>query len=281
MELTDITLAYPDLPVPLAGLRIVQLTDLHIHRFGSAERRVVDVLRQRCDLLVCTGDTCSELCLPNPLCSRRSRQEDYPTGLTWRGYRRPPAVAPTIAVLRRLLEAYSGSVAPVFIQGNHDSPEFCTALRELNVLLLENETRQISVGSAGPINICAPAAGARRTVDLPAAVMDIDPQLFTIALCHFPEMSEALAAAGANLTLAGHTHGGQICWPGGAAVMTHSNTGNVYAAGLTRLGRHYTYTSRGVGCSALPVRLFCPAEVTRITLRRGLGPPEVTAQRLR
>jgi predicted MPP superfamily phosphohydrolase len=65
-----------------------------------------------------------------------------------------------------------------------------------------------------------------------------------------------------DLILTGHTHGGQIRFPFYGAVETMTALGRQYAAGLYRVGRSALYVSRGVGCSALPIRFLCPPEVT-------------------
>ena len=72
-----------------------------------------------------------------------------------------------------------------------------------------------------------------------------------------------------DLLLGGHTHGGQVCLPGGLPLVTHCQNGRRYAAGLWRHGGMVGYTSRGVGVSGLPVRFNSRGELTLITLRRG------------
>ena len=65
-----------------------------------------------------------------------------------------------------------------------------------------------------------------------------------------------------DLILAGHTHGGQIRIPFYGPVETMTSMGKKYAAGLHRIGETLLYVSRGVGTSMLPIRLFCPPEIT-------------------
>ena len=69
------------------------------------------------------------------------------------------------------------------------------------------------------------------------------------------------------LYLTGHTHGGQICLPGGIPIMTNIRTARRYASGLWRHGRMTGYTTRGVGVSIMPLRFFSKGEVAVITLR--------------
>jgi len=74
---------------------------------------------------------------------------------------------------------------------------------------------------------------------------------------------------GDKLYLAGDTHGGQICLPGGFAVFCGPTAGRKTASGKWSYNGMVGYTSRGVGTSRIKVRYFCPAEIRVITLRNG------------
>src|SRR5690606_6582265 len=95
------------------------------------------------------------------------------------------------------------------------------------------------------------------------------PPGFKIALVHSPEFALHAARAGYGFYLCGHTHGGQICVPGGKPVLTANLFGRRFATGVWRHGTMTGYTSRGAGTSGLPVRFFSRGEVTVVTLRRG------------
>ena len=88
-------------------------------------------------------------------------------------------------------------------------------------------------------------------------------------LSHTPELYRQAAHAGFDLMLCGHTHGGQICLPGGVPVLTNADCPRRYCAGRWRHHRMHGYTSRGTGVSMVDVRLNCPPEVTLHRLRRG------------
>jgi len=90
---------------------------------------------------------------------------------------------------------------------------------------------------------------------------------FKIALIHSAEFADAAAENGYHLYLAGHTHGGQICLPGGWPIITHMTRFRRYGRGLWRHGKMRGYTSTGVGVSGLPVRFNSRGEVVLITLR--------------
>ena len=268
IRLNEVSLYYPELPDHLAGVRIVQVSDLHCRGYGSGEKRLAEVLGEGCDLVVNTGDNCYQFGVSNPF--RRSTGDLGPVVAGWsrRGFVLPCKSEETLAVYRRLIGEVAGEFGSFAVQGNHDPDEFMESLAELGVTVLSNESRQIEI-NGGVMNLCGVRGHGRKTADIAATVADIEPGLFTIAVTHYPEMAEGLAAGGVDLTLAGHTHGGQVCLPGGRPVITHSRTGTKYASGLARVGGGYVYTSRGMGVTVLAVRAFCPAEIVRLTLRRG------------
>jgi len=138
----------------------------------------------------------------------------------------------------------------------------------LGVTVLNNQTRQLVRGNC-LFNILGLRGYGRAAIDIPHALLQTDPLLFTLALSHYPEATESLAAAGVDLILLGHTHGGQLRLPNGRPLTTHTYTGIKYAVGLERINHSYSYTHRGTGYTMFPMRIFCPAEVVRITLHQG------------
>ncbi|MFC1605045.1 metallophosphoesterase [Planctomycetota bacterium] len=92
---------------------------------------------------------------------------------------------------------------------------------------------------------------------------------FKIMVCHSPAKYAESAGAGYSLYLAGDTHGGQICLPGGFVVFSGPTAGRKMASGKWDYNAMTGYTSRGVGTSRIKVRYFCPPEITAITLRNG------------
>jgi hypothetical protein len=84
---------------------------------------------------------------------------------------------------------------------------------------------------------------------------------------HTPELVDEAAAAGVDLYLCGHTHGGQICLPWIGPIIVNANCPRRYARGLWRHRHMQGYTSPGVGTSGVPVRFFCPPEIGVIELR--------------
>ncbi len=91
---------------------------------------------------------------------------------------------------------------------------------------------------------------------------------FGIMISHSAEGYKAAAAAGYSLYLAGHSHGGQVCLPGGVEVVTAATVPRHFLTGSWEYDGMAGYTSRGVGASGVAVRFFCRPEITVITLVR-------------
>jgi predicted MPP superfamily phosphohydrolase len=86
-----------------------------------------------------------------------------------------------------------------------------------------------------------------------------------LVLTHNPDVFPSLRGA-ADLALAGHTHGGQVCVPGFGAVLTSSRYGRRFVAGWV-LDDPPSFVSRGLGFSLLPLRVACPPELAVLELR--------------
>ena len=98
-----------------------------------------------------------------------------------------------------------------------------------------------------------------------AAILDGE---FSILISHTPEVYRQAALAGFNLLLSGHTHGGQICLPGGIPITLDSVLPRFMGSGAWKYGSLIGYTSVGAGSSIVPVRFNCPPEITLHHLRR-------------
>jgi hypothetical protein len=120
----------------------------------------------------------------------------------------------------------------------------------------------------------AGASCTRRTeIDVPAveqALAGIPQDAFTVLLYHTPERVSQAQAAGVDLYLAGHTHGGQIRLPLYGALLTGTETGKRYEMGRYEAGDLTLYVSRGLGMEGMAApraRFLCPPEITCIDLR--------------
>lgn len=239
--LRHVTLAHPALPPAFDGLVVAQLADLHAGLFMVAERvaRVRSLVEAaKPDLVVLTGDQLD----------RRDLDADaFVQGLAG-------------------LEAPLGCFG---VLGNHDHLAgrdlALAALEAVGVTALVNQRVTLRRGAdrlvlAGVDDLDAPAPGPDFSVASTAQ------GLFSFLLCHQPRGWDAARAAGATVTLAGHTHGGQIALPSRGVNIARLQS--PYLAGLYTEGEQLLYVSRGIGVGAVPVRLGSPPEVDLLTLRR-------------
>ena len=245
-------LAFPDLPAGLDGLCIAHLSDLHAGPLvGPALLRRWRVLAERegPDLVVFTGDLVD------------SRPEE----------------------LAALLEAFQGFEPPLgrfAVLGNHDyfdDPRPIWRDLELaGIRCLENRAALVTrrgdlLAVLGLQDPMARNGRFRRMNFGPGprpneAARDLPSDAFRICLNHRPSEWEQALAAGARLTLSGHTHGGQINpIPG----FSSAHLIGPRTDGLSRQGEDLLYVSRGLGVVGLPIRIAAPPEIAILTLRRG------------
>ena len=128
--------------------------------------------------------------------------------------------------------------------------------------MLVNESAVISRG-----NQCLYLAGIDdahlyRTHDIEKAASQIPANSFSILLSHTPEIYKQAARANFDLLLSGHTHGGQICLPGGIPIILFSRLPRRMGAGRWEYGNMIGYTSVGLGSSLVPIRFNCLPEIT-------------------
>jgi predicted MPP superfamily phosphohydrolase len=241
IRLREIELAHDGLPAAFDGYRLLHITDPHFDSLPGTAERIAELIRHHpVDLLVMTGDYRRRVHGPHE------------------------QIVPALATVLGSVRAGDGALA---ILGNHDTAAMVPSFERLGVRVLANETVTLRRGGEA-VHLTGfddvhyyytPAA------DAAAAAA---PAGFKIALVHSPEFALHAARAGYGLYICGHTHGGQICLPGGRPVLTASAFGRRFAAGPWRHERMHGYTSRGAGTSGLPVRFFSRGEVTVITLRR-------------
>ena len=106
------------------------------------------------------------------------------------------------------------------------------------------------------------------------AAQHIPPDSTAILLSHSPEPYQRAAHAGFDLMLSGHTHGGQICLPGGVALMTNADCPRRFCKGAWHYHAMQGYTSVGSGSSVVGVRFNCPPAITLHHLRSGSTPDQ-------
>jgi predicted MPP superfamily phosphohydrolase len=174
--------------------------------------------------------------------------------------------AEAIAGVGRLLQHLNGPVYGVL--GNHDTICMVPAFEEMGIRMLLNEQVKIERGGAAIHLAGVDDAHFYRMDNIEKAAHGIPHDAFSILLSHTPEIYRQAAHADFNVLLAGHTHGGQICLPGGIPVLTDSDAPRAYARGPWRFHDMVGYTSAGCGSSIVDARFHCPPEITLHHLHR-------------
>jgi len=266
LSVEKLTVKIENLPASTIGTRIIQLSDLHYDglRLSSEmlEQAIITSNEAEPDLVVLTGDYIT----------------DDP--------------APIYKLVKKLKHLQS-RVGIYAVLGNHDicyrnaKKEVTAALTSIDVKVLWNEI-------AYPFGKKLPLVGLADYWSkefAPASVMNqLDDATPRIVLSHNPDTAQILKKWRVDLQLSGHTHGGQIVLPdiGPLVVYYKKLIRNLpkdvrrlipflrsdyikvlrhweWAQGYHRVGKNQLYVNRGLG-TYLPGRLFCPPEVTVITL---------------
>ncbi len=241
----------PELPPQWAGLTIAHVSDVHAGSYMSVSRmcRIRDLVASvRADLIVFTGDQMD----------RRPTDADL------------------------FIEGFSGLEAPLGvwgILGNHDHYlpfDLATgALTEAGITPLINRGVEFDRSGSQIALVGIDDLQAQRPYVPDFSVIQRHRQAFRICLCHQPQGWTKALAAGAHLTLAGHTHGGQIALT--RKNLNAARLGTRYIAGPYRRDDAFLFVSRGIGVGAIPVRVGAPPEIDLLTLYPAAEPARVAA----
>lgn len=238
--INEVDISFPNLPKDLEGLRLLQISDIHMGVFFSANdlRRVVDASNNlRPNIAFVTGDLITT-------------QED--------------PLDRCIQELKRLR-----SDAGVWgCMGNHElyaKVEDYTKREaaKYGMDFLREEARSLRFGGSRLNLVGVDFRPWQRLGEVDGL---LEPGQFNLLLAHTPEIFPYAAKKGFDLTLSGHTHGGQINVD---VLGTNFNVVDLhtpYTKGLYRLPTSAIYVNSGLGTIGLPIRIGAPPEITLVRL---------------
>ena len=231
------------LPQPFSGIRVAQLSDIHMGGWMNLDRlkEVAQlVTNEKPDLLLITGDF-----LVGHQFNERSKQ-----------------------LIQDLMEALSplAKTIPTFaVLGNHDYWTNVGAVRQMlsscGIVDLTNAISTLTRDDAH-LHLCGVDDIWEGEPRLGLVAAQLPDNGAAILLAHEPDFADKSAATGKfDLQLSGHSHGGQVVFPFiGPPILPY--LGRKYPSGLYTVGEMYQYTNRGAGMARLPVRLNCRPEIT-------------------
>ena len=242
----EIDIPIPDLHHDLEGLRLVQISDIHLSPFLSERdfARVVDAANGlRANIMFVTGDLISVRGDPLDAC---------------------------LDQLSRL-RADAGVLGCL---GNHEvyarTEEYTTVqAARMGISFLRGQARRLRFGNA-TLNIGGVDYQKMndRSNYLPGAERMLSPGSLNILLSHNPDVFPVAAQQGWDFTVAGHTHGGQVNFEILHYGLNVARFYTPYVYGLYTAGRSSIYVTRGIGTIGMPARLGAPPEISVLRLRK-------------
>jgi len=222
------------LPAAFEGYTILQISDLHLDMAADFPHTLIEAVGGAdYNLCVLTGDYRAN---------------------TWGPC---DAALDGIRMVRTHLE---GEVYAVL--GNHDSITMVPGMEDAGIRMLLNEFVVLERDGGRLFLAGIDDPHYYRADNLEKAADEIPEDAVSILLAHSPEIYRHAAHAGFNAMLCGHTHGGQICLPGGVPLSCNAACPREYCSGAWQYHQLAGYTSAGSGACVVDVRLNCPPEIT-------------------
>lgn len=242
IQTTEISVESDRVPTSFDGVKILQISDLHDATFGDNQEKLVKKVKKTDpDLIFITGDLID---------SNRYNLEQ------------------SLELVRQIVD-----LAPIYyVTGNHeiatnDIENIKNSLTELGVNVLSNE-EQIIEHKGEDIRIIGIEDPLNGILVNEALSQFEESDLFTLVLSHRPETFQDYVDYKMDVVFSGHAHGGQFRLPGlGGLVAPGQGLFPSYTAGMYSENTTHMIVSRGLGNSAIPVRIFNSPEIVVVTLK--------------
>lgn len=250
ITVTEYTIKDAEIPENFSGYRILQISDLHNAEFGEDNEILLNqISRLHPDMIVITGDLI----------------DSYHTN-----------VDISLAFIREAVK-----IAPTYyVFGNHEVriPESYTLLKDgmekAGVVVLDQpvtlEKDSQTITLLGVADPSAMSSDSRFYTQIVGSILNAkmpEETVYSILLCHRPEVFDAFVENGIDLAFTGHTHGGQVRIPFiGAIFSPDQGLFPKYDSGLFTEKDTTMIISRGLGNSSFPFRVDCPPEIVVATL---------------
>lgn len=234
----------------LEGLKIVFVGDFHVKPYQKNRLKYVvkQINAQHPDLILSAGD----------FVSGHHPKQSLPI----------EEIAKELANLKSKYGFYT-------VLGNHDwwqgGEKIQKVLEKNGIIVLGNENRKLNINGK-TLYITGVEDMGTRQVDLVKALKNVNRP--TILLTHTPDsfpfvtdIANFKITGKVDLTLAGHTHGGQVNLPFIGALIVPSSYGKKYAKGLVNENDKKIFITKGIGTSILPVRFNCVPEIVVIDFK--------------
>ena len=228
-------------PASFSGFRILHLSDFHIDAIPDRAQRLCELLSMvKADVCVMTGDFQYEDSSDQTL---------------------------VLNLLRKVLSCIDVEKGIYVVPGNHDHVSLMDRMsEELNLTVLRNEHVFIQVkhlqlclgGVDDPVRL--------KRHDVEKTFKEVPSDCPKVLLAHSPHLAQQAHVQQVDLYLCGHSHGGQICLPGGIPVINNCGARDRLRGYWNYKGMH-GYTTFGVGCTAYPIRFNARPEVALITIQ--------------
>lgn len=248
VEVVEVDLPLPHLPKSFAGMRVLQISDLHYGGWmteGRLKKFLATAASLSPDLVALTGDFVLK-------------------------YSFNPRLDAPIDALAQTLGSLTHAFLTVGVCGNHDHWVGQTAMQALfekaGILDLNNTVYPLKNGSE-TLYLAGVDSVMERYNRLDLVMSQLPAGGCAILLAHEPDYADTSAFYGRfDLQLSGHSHGGQFVLPFSGPLILPP-WGQKYPQGLYRVGDMLQYTNRGIGMVPPYVRFHCRPEVTLFTLR--------------